>query len=247
MTSFDDRELAAFKRVSGLLASVDPQIPVGDGTWTAREVLAHLCNVARRYTSAPRIAENVREVDTINSEELADLAGLPMGELIGKFERAFARYREVWTGVGPEHMWPFHGGGQLPTGALRANWLGEMLVHGYDVARAGGVDWPISNADAADLLTLLRGIAPTYTHPGGEVAVEFHADGGEPWVLVVTPEMTRVEAAVAQTDATVRGPGAALVLFLYQRLDLDAAEAAGLTVSGERSAVIRLLERLEKP
>lgn len=115
--------------------------------------------------------------------------GASKADLLGKFERAFARYREVWAGMESGHMWPFHGGGRLPTAALRANWLGEMLVHGYDVAAATGTDWVISEADAGDLLVLL----------------------------------------------------------MYQRLGLADAERAGLVVSGDRSAVGRLLGRFEKP
>jgi uncharacterized protein (TIGR03083 family) len=243
MSDFDDREQAAYERVVRLLGSVDGGLVVGDGTWTARDVLAHLCTVARRYTSVPRLGETVREVDAI---KLAALDGLSVSELLGKFERAFARYRDVWTAMGPEHMWPFHGGGQLPTAALRANWLGEMVVHGYDVARAAGVDWPIPSPDAADLLMLLRGIAPTYARAGERVAVEFAADGAERWVLVVAPEGARVEPGVS-ADAVVGGAGAAVVLLMYQRIDLETAERAGLSVSGDRSAVVRLLAQLERP
>jgi len=246
VSDFDDREQTAYDRVCDLFAAADENLVVGDGTWTARDVLAHLCNVARRYTAVPRLAETVREVDAINAEELAALDGLPITDLLGKFERAFSRYREVWTAMGPEHLWPFHGGGQLPTASLRANWLGEMLVHGYDVACAANVEWAISEADAADLLMLLRGIAPTYARAGEPVAVEFAADGSQPWVLVVGPEGARVETAAA-ADAVLRGSGTALALWMYQRTDLAGAEALGLSVSGDRSAVIRLLGQLEKP
>ena len=247
MAEFNDRELAAYHRVAGLFRSVDPALPVGDGSWTARDVLAHLCNVARRYTSAPRLGETVREVDAINAEELAALEGLPIDELLGKFERAFARYREVWGEIGPEHMWPFHGGGQLPTASLRTNWLGEMLVHGYDVATAAGVAWEIGDADAADLLAFLREVIPAYGLAGRPLAVAVAGSGAEPWVLVIDEEGARAGEPGTVPDATVHGPGGVLVLFLYQRIDLPAAEAAGASVDGDRDAVLRMLEQVQKP
>ena len=247
MADFNTREQAAYDRVVGLFAAVDPGLPVGDGSWTARDVLAHLCNVARRYTSAPRLGETVREVDAINAEELGALDGLSMDELLGKFERAFSRYREVWTEVGPEHMWPFHGGGQLPTASLRANWLGEMLVHGHDVAAAAGHAWEITDADAADLLTLLRGIAPTYGRAGDPVAVEIAVDGASPWVLAVGEDGISTSEPPADVSARLTGRGAGAVLLFYQRVDVDGAEPLGLQVSGDPAAVGRLISHLEKP
>ncbi len=247
MSDFDERESAAHTRVTELFRTVDPQLRVGDGDWTARDVLAHLCNVARRYTSAPRLGETVREVDAINAEELSALDGLSADELLGKFERAFARYREVWSEIGPEHMWPFHGGGRLPTASLRANWLGEMLVHGYDVAAAAGMPWDISDADATDLLTLLRGIAPTYGRAGEPVAVEIAVDGSSPWVLAVDEDGVSTSEPGGRVSARLTGRAEGAVLLFYQRVDVDGAEELGLRVDGERSAVTRLMAQMEKP
>jgi hypothetical protein len=61
LTDYDDREQAAYRRVVELFRAADPQLAVSDGSWTARDLLAHLCNVARRYTSMPRLGETVRE------------------------------------------------------------------------------------------------------------------------------------------------------------------------------------------
>jgi uncharacterized protein (TIGR03083 family) len=247
MSDFDDRESAAYDRVAALFGAVAPDLPVGAGGWTARDVLAHLCNVARRYTSVPRLGETVREVDTINAEELAALDGLPVSELLGKFARAFARYREAWVPMGEEHVWPFHGGGQLSTASLRANWLGEMTVHGYDVATAAGVGWPIGDADAADLLRLLRDVVPSYAEPTDPVAVALAATGAPEWALRIEPGGARTGPPDGPVDATLRGPGGAVVLYLYQRIDLAAAEAEGVRVDGDREAVVRLMRQLQKP
>lgn len=246
-TGFDERELAAYERVAELFTSVDPGTPVGADGWNARDVLAHLCNVARRYTSAPRLGETVREVDAINAEELRALDGLSSDELLGKLDRAFSRYREVWSEIGPEHRWPFHGGGQLPTASLRANWLGEMLVHGYDVAGAAGQPWEITDADAADLLVLLRAIAPTYGHAGAPVAVEIAVDGAVPWVLAVGEDGVSTSEPGRHVSARLTGRGAGAVLLFYQRLDVEGAEQLGLQVTGDRTAVGRLISHLEKP
>jgi len=247
MSAYDEREQAAFVRTAALFREVDPALALPDGAWTARDVLAHLCNVARRYTSAPRLADTPRGVDAINAEELAALSEVPAGELLGKFERAYARYRDVWTAVGPEHMWPFHGGGQMPTAALRTNWLGEMTLHGYDVASAAGIAWPVSNDDALDLLAFLRLIVPVYAQPGTPVAVAVAPDGGPAWTIRIGPDSATTVDGDAGAEATVSGPAWALVRLLYQRFGPAAASSYGLSVTGDEQALVRLLTSVERP
>ena len=247
MGDFDDRELARFEQTVALFREVDPAALLADGTWTARDVLAHLCNVARRYTSVPRLATTPREVDAINAEELTALDGVPVEELLGKFERAFARYREVWTQVGPEHMWPFHGGGQLPTAALRTNWLGEMTLHGYDVASAAGVEWSVSDEDAQDLLAFLRQIVPAYAQPGGPVTVAVMPDGSPAWTIRIGPDGAATTDGGEDAEATISGSAWALVLLLYQRVAAADAASYGLFVTGDGGAVERLFALIERP
>ena len=247
MGDFDDRELARFEQTVALFRQVDPAVVLADGTWTARDVLAHLCNVARRYTSVPRLASTPREVDAINAEELTALDGVPVEELLGKFERAFARYREVWTEVGPEHMWPFHGGGQLPTAALRTNWLGEMTLHGYDVAAAAGIEWPVADKDAQDLLAFLRRIVPAYARHGESVTVAVAPAGGPAWTIRIGPDDATTTDGDDGAQAVVGGSAWALVLLLYQRLAPADAASYGLSVTGEPTAVERLLASVERP
>lgn len=247
MASFDDREQARFERTVDLFRQVDPDLGLVGSPWTARDVLAHLCNVARRYTSVPRLASTPREVDAINAEELTALSGVAMDELSGKFARAFERYREVWTQVGPEHMWPFHGGGQLPTAALRANWLGEMTVHGYDVASVAGVEWSVSDEDAQDLLVFLRQIVPAYARPGDSVAVAVAPEDGETWTIQIDPESATTADGSEGAQATISGPTWALVLLLYQRIRPVHATGLGVTIQGDGRAVDQLFGAIEQP
>ena len=242
MVSYDDRERARFEQTVALFRDVDPATVLADGSWTARDVLAHLCNVARRYTSVPKLATTPREVDLINADELHALDGVPVEELLSKFERGYERYREVWTSMGPEHMWPFHGGGQLPTAALRTNWLGEMTVHGYDVASAAGANWSVSDEDAQDLLVFLRRIVPAYARPGDPVAVAIAPDRGPAWTIRIGSQSATTVDGADSAQATVTGPAWPLAVLLYQRTPPD-----GLQVAGDDRAVERLFASVERP
>jgi hypothetical protein len=197
---------------------------------------------ATPLSRVPRLATTPREVDVINAEELTALDGMPVEELLGKFERAFARYRDVWVPMGPEHMWPFHGGGQLPTWALRANWLGEMTLHGYDVASAAGVEWSVGDEDAQELLVFLRQIVPVYARPGSSMAVAVAPESGPAWTIRIGAERAETVDGAEDAEATVSGPAWLLVLLLYQR-----TPPARPSVAGDQGAVERLLASVERP
>lgn len=245
-TGFDDREQAAFDRVTALFAAVPADLPVGDGTWVAREVLAHLVTVLRRYTSQPRLADTPRGVDVVNAEELAALDGLAVDDLLALLRTAFADYRALWVAMPGEHRWPFHGGGTLSTSAVRANLLGELTVHGRDVATAAGREWPIGDDDAADLLAFVREVLPAYARPGTTGRVDLVPDAGAAFALVLEPAGASTGPA-GTGAATVAGPAGALVLLLYQRLPLGEAAVHGLRVSGDAAVLGRVLGALEAP
>ena len=247
MTDFDDREQAAYEQTVALFSTVAPDLSVGDGTWTSRDVLAHLVTVARRYTTVPRLADNPRGVDLINAEEMAELSDAGVPDLLAAYADGFAGYRALWVQMGPEHMWPFHGGGRLPTAAVRTNWLGEMLVHGYDVAVAAGQPWPVDATSAADLLAFLRLIVPAYAHPGEPVAVGVRPVEAPAWTIVITPSQPAVVDGVDEADAILAGPGWPLALVLYQRVRAGDAADLGVTIEGDAGAVERLFAAVEQP
>lgn len=246
MPGYDAREAAAFDRVVQLFSRVPAQQRVDGSTWTARDVLAHLVTVVRRYTTVPRLGETPRDVDVINADELADLADVDVDELIGQLRDGFRGYRELWVPMGAEHLWPFHGGGRLPTAAVRANWLGELLVHGWDVATSAGQAWPIEADDAADLLAFLQQVVPAYARPGGPVTVDLVPDDAPGFGLRLDGDGVRV-VPVGAGAATVTGTAGAVVLLLYQRVPVTAAAQAGLEVRGDPATLQTLFDAVERP
>jgi hypothetical protein len=68
------------------------------------------------------------------------------------------------------------GGVRLPASAVMCHLLEELLVHGFDIARAGGQPWPIDPAHAA--LAIVGAAAPIVTAAGPTAFVNpRHADG----------------------------------------------------------------------
>lgn len=93
-----DRESGALSDLLTLVGGVAPDTPVGDGTWTAHDVLAHLVTVGRRYLNPrTRLAASLNEVAAVNAEELVGARQLSQEELTGELAANHATYQQVWA------------------------------------------------------------------------------------------------------------------------------------------------------
>lgn len=249
-TELAERTDLAYERFAALLAATPDTLGV-DGAWTAVQVAGHLLNVVNRYVdfSPDRLADAPRGVDVINEDELTTLAGRPMSEVLADLATEMGRFRANWgpqTGLPLDLELPFHGGGTIDLQAGLTNLMGEYLVHGLDVARAAGVDWPIDDRDGALLAAFAARLLPRYvraTNTEG-LHVRLDLDGLHPWVLEVEgpAAMSRTPQADDQPDVCLRGPATPVALLFYRRLDLDEALTHGVEVCGgshpERAALL---------
>ena len=135
-----ERIALARGRFDRLVRTADPDARVPRSEWTVQQTVAHVLTVAHRYQGIARgtdyhRAGNPRELDAINQDELeAVLAPIP--ELADQLQ-ALAPEMDAYfdTHTDDEPTIPFHhafGGGLT----WQTNWLGELLFHGHDVARA---------------------------------------------------------------------------------------------------------------
>lgn len=256
-TELAERTDLAYERFVTLLADTPGTLAV-DGSWTAVEVAGHLLNVVNRYVdfSPDRLADAPRGVDVINEDELATLAGRPMSEVLADLATEMGRFRANWgpqTGLPLDLEIPFHGGGKIDLQSGLTNLMGEYLVHGLDVARAAGVDWPIDDRDGALLAAFTARLLPAYVRATNteRLHVRLDLDGLHPWVLEVEgPAATsRTPQVDDKPDVCLCGPATPVALLLYGRLDLDGALAHGVEVCGgshpERATLVP--ELFEEP
>jgi uncharacterized protein (TIGR03083 family) len=244
------REQRALQRVVALMGSTSPGTHVGDGSWTVRDVLAHLVTVAERYLARPPVlARTAREVDRINARDLTGLAGAGTSELLERLADAAAAYETVTAALPLDREFPFHGGVQLDIASLRCNWIAELLVHGHDVATATDAPWPIEDRDGLLVARLVLRVLPAYLRPGDArgVRVGIELAGGRPLTVLVDDGGVSVTYGLDRAAGVVRGAPAPFALLLYARTDLTGAELAGVEVIGDRDAVDRLLGALERP
>jgi uncharacterized protein (TIGR03083 family) len=243
----------AHDRFARALAAAPADLQVG--RWTAADVGAHVVTVINRYTAfrPDRLANSPRGVDEINDRELEALRGQPPDALIATLADEMQRFHQQWGTdlVFPLDMpIPFHAG-TIDVQAGLTNALGELLIHGRDLAIASGGEWPIEDRDAALLCGLGALILPAYVRATNRATLDVgvQVDGVTPWRLVIDgPNAESVLDDDGPADFVLEGRAEGLALLAYGRADWRAAQDLGLRASGPIPELADALTRLfEEP
>ncbi|WP_201377410.1 maleylpyruvate isomerase N-terminal domain-containing protein, partial [Mycobacterium intracellulare] len=161
--------------------------------WTVQQVVAHVLTVAHRYRELAHGREYRRagaagEVAVINQAELEAVLA-PVGELADQLQALAPEidgYFDTLTHDRPTVR--FHAGAVVDGITAQTNWLGELLLHGYDIARAVKAPWELRERD---MLLVSRGmmqIGSGYplragVSPETDVCVEFQLPAARPYLI----------------------------------------------------------------
>jgi len=205
--------------------------------WTVPQVLAGLTQLITRH-AAP--FDDADGDPATRGPEAGTGAGDPRarGPAAGELERAVAALRRAVgslpsgpgvDGAGPV---PYLGALEVPPADLYAAVLGEMLVHGYDIALAGHRGWPIDPDAAAAALRGGNAARPAWVDPAracgliGRVELRARDQPHCRWQF----DEGRLEVAPAEPwrpDVVISAPAAELLLFLHDRMSPWPALATG--------------------
>jgi uncharacterized protein (TIGR03083 family) len=131
------------------------------GIWTVRDVGAHLASGIPLYTGIIRgegsTYTRLDRIAELNAAGIAAITDRDCKTLADQIESAVAEFvAAVRTTHGdPKVAW--HAGILLPVSSVTAILLGEMLIHGYDIAQASRRPWVIAPEHAG---LVLRGSLP---------------------------------------------------------------------------------------
>ncbi|MGZ6745739.1 MAG: hypothetical protein ACXVD0_07510 [Nocardioides sp.] len=238
------RTEAALTRTLALLRSVDPDLRLRDSEWTAGDVGAHLLDVLRRYTQRDftqpgGLTDSPGELQEGNRSGISGLDGLPHTEVLDRLEAEQADYRAL--GLPLDERFPFHAGQVIDGAGARSNWMGELLLHGRDVAVAAGRPWPLEERDMMLILNGVLQVAPGWLDPttsaGADLRVRLTVVGGTPQLFTIEDGTCVIRDATPadRPHAVIRARSTALALLLYQRISLaDAVRRGVLVVGGSR-------------
>lgn len=147
---------AAAASLSRMLVGIRPRPCLG--RWDSHDVLAHVVDGLLLHASL--LSGQASPMAFGEASQHAQIAidaarGTP-GERLGtRLVAASAGFRDIVCRVPEDQLVCWHGGTEIPAGTLKAVALGELLVHGYDIARATGTRWPLDAGVCAELIMSL--------------------------------------------------------------------------------------------
>jgi uncharacterized protein (TIGR03083 family) len=255
-----ERIAVARQRFDRLVRSADPLARPPGHDWTVQQIVAHMLTLAYRYRQMARgrdyrHAATPRDVAVLNQTEL-DAAMAPVPELADQLQALAPEMDRFFDANSDDRPTiPFHAFGAMSGNTAQTNWLGELLLHGQDIARAVKAPWPLPERDMLLVLRSGTEMVPLYRRPevpaDTDVCVALHIPEARPYVIHIhdgTADM-RERRPDDRPDAVLRVPASTLAQLLYQRIGPLAAVGRGLRIVGGRRpwVALKLPSYFERP
>jgi hypothetical protein len=239
-----DRIAQTLARFDRLAHSAEPLAPLPRSTWTVQQAVAHVLTIAQRYLHEQqgdsRLAAHPRAVSTLNQNEV-EAALAPVSELADQLQAVAPELDALFDTIADEGpVLPFHCGARVDGITWQTNWLGELLLHGRDIARAANAPWELLERDMLLIARGLMQIAPAYVRatipPGTDICAAIKTPGARPYLVHIHDGIGELRARRHndRPDAVLRMPASTLTLLLYQRIGQFTAARQGLRVIGGR-------------
>ena len=237
------------ERYAGLVESVrDTSIAIQDSEWTVRDAAVHsagsnhrLVALAGGRASTVPTAEK-QFLDARARRLIAENPETDGKKLAEQIREGLERVLAATAARAGDQPIAYHAGIQLNLAELVSLYLGEYLLHGYDVAAAVRTPWPI---DAAYAALALAGFRPCYTaifdpprSDGLKATYCLDTTGTDPFLVQITDGTCEVSATRGSVDCVVSADPVTALLVMSGRLSQWAAVALGrLTFSGDRPEI----------
>ncbi|GAA0255801.1 maleylpyruvate isomerase family mycothiol-dependent enzyme [Saccharothrix mutabilis subsp. mutabilis] len=225
--------------------------------WTVADTAAHVASITTMYTSilAPGggpvpFKALVEPVRTVTVDTVADLNVMALRHFTNRDPQTLTdgllsdvdTILKITDGTDHDRTVPWLGDSRVPVGGVLAHLVNELLVHGWDIARAQRVPWTTPPREAAPFFALFlvgmirNGTGSLLDGPppsDRRIAVAFRSRYTDPVTLVLHGD--RVTAEDGPADVTVRFDPAALNLMMFGRVSRARTALTGkVVVSGRR-------------
>ncbi len=227
------REAAA--RAAGLLRAVpQPATTVPGLAWTVSETATHLAAELRDYAAfargtldpGPPLAPGDRETAAQRSAEAnaAQLARFPerdLTRLAGQLVPAAEDFLAAAAQHGPGERIVTSNGLPMTTATMTSALLGELVIHGLDIARAAKLRWSISRAEALHVIAGVMAMVPDYLDrqraAGLHVSYELRFRGGPRYRIEISDGAASITEPGPRPDCWISADPVAFLLVGYGR------------------------------
>lgn len=233
------------------------------GSWTLPEVACHVSHVIEKDTDAltgrplPYVELSPDAVGVLTKSMLDDDPERDLIVLADRIDALGTTFLELRTDP-PNDAVTWIGGTQLPPHAVACHLLLELLVHGYDIAKAARARWWIAPAHAA--LALVGGavpimsaspqswLQPTYD-PEARARIEIRLRGHKRFVLELDNGLNvEMPPPRSNADAYLSANPAELLLVMLGRRSRWSALVRGKAIAwGRRPQALYTLLRSTSP
>lgn len=241
-------EAAAGRFISLLRDTPDIERLVAGTDWTVAETAAHVSVVLSGFSAA--IAEEPQalapdhhvaadfptRLAASNAASNAMVDHTDAGQLAEVIAAGTQRFLALVAAADPQRECetPWYGAGRTRSpDCLTALALGELIVHGYDIASAAGRPWTIS-AEHAKLIagTVCPEMSPLVVRPeacrGAPVTFEIRLRGDGPrYVIRVVDGTAEVREVGGPVDCVISADPVAYLLVMYGRMPVSQALLRG--------------------
>jgi len=203
------------------------------GSWTVGETAAHAAHSPEYFLEAAQGTTELAALDDVADHNAEFLSNDPERE---NNELALTTYAETLDGDPAVEVFD---GVVVPMSTLLAVELGEVLVHGYDIAGASGLDWPIAAEHAAVTVGGLLPILPHVIDPakaaGFDARFAFRIRGGIEATFVFNDGVLQIEEAGTEpVDCHLSVDPATYLLLSFNRINPTIPTLQGKVVAWGR-------------
>jgi uncharacterized protein (TIGR03083 family) len=239
-----ERTAQALRRFDRLALTADPDARPPHSNWTVQQVVSHVLTLTSRYLQYVEggysLAVHPREVSVLNQSEL-EAAMAPIPELIDRLQALAPNLDRLFDDVADlGRVLAFHCGAVVDGITWQTNWLGELLLHGQDIARAVNAPWVIAERDMLLIARGLMQIGPAYVRTSiahnTDICAAVVIPEARPYLIHIHHGVCEIRGRQPndRPDAILRLPASTLAQLLYQRIGPLTAVRKGLRVVGGR-------------
>ncbi|MQA27935.1 MAG: maleylpyruvate isomerase family mycothiol-dependent enzyme [Micromonosporaceae bacterium] len=153
------------------LAAPDPEIPISATPgWSLTDVFGHVMMEVNRYrelaTGRGDWPADVADLPAFNAEQIRTLPTRDVGELAARLRTGTEELVATIDAFGDEQpLMPFDGDQWVRADRQLGTLLGELVVHGRDIARETGAAWPIDREHVPLVFDGLHQVLPGWVGP----------------------------------------------------------------------------------